>query len=74
MALEKIPPLIGKYFLRFFTSSKVRSISIHFRRNLLPLDGGGKGWGWTNQFQSPLPFTLLDKVLYSALLFRKHSI
>ena len=22
----------------------------------------------------PLPFTLLDKVLYSALLFRKHSI
>jgi hypothetical protein len=37
---------------------------------------GGGGGGQTDMVRiwSPLPFTLLDKVVHSALLFSKHSI
>ena len=39
-----------------------------------PFDGGGYGWGRTKAIVVPLPFTLLDKIVYSALLFKKSSI
>jgi hypothetical protein len=37
--------------------------------------GEGEGGGGGGRLDlSPLPFTLLDKIVYSALLFSKHSI
>ena len=36
-----------------------------------PLTGEGQGEG---VYVFPLPFTLLDKIVYSALLFKKSSI
>jgi hypothetical protein len=37
--------------------------------------GEGEGGGGQNKDPLvPLPFTLLDKIVYSALLFSKHSI
>jgi hypothetical protein len=47
------------------TTMKIKSVSLPLQMG----EGGGgqKGLG-------PLPFTLLDKIVYSALLFSKHSI